>query len=400
MNILYLSYRYLVRKPWRTLLQVALLALGIALVNLLFLAEKQAEEWLEGQTRQVDLVVGAKGSPLQLILCNLFHIDWPTGNISLQEAEKLAKSPLVKKAWPLALGDNYKGWRIVGSNTDYLSLYPHAKIAAGKMFEGSFEAVLGAVVAKDLNLQVGDVFHSQHGLDSAGDSHEEKSYRVVGILEEEESVLDQLIITDIPSVWASHHLAETPVGDGLGVLGLPQVNGAEITSLLLKFSNPIGQIKFLPYINQQTMMQAASPSFEINRLLAIVGKGAYALRILAYVLIGMGILSMLIALFTALDEQQYDMAIMRVLGASRKKIFAFVLVEGGMLFLAGILMGTSLAHLSLSIFSLGFPYGVIGTKWYEGELEVLLLIYGISLLLALLPALKAYKMPLSETLAQ
>jgi len=113
MNLLILSWNYIKAKPLNTLLNTLLMGLGIAIILVLILLSTQLEENFDKNKRGVDLVVGAKGSPLQLILANIYHIDFPTGNIKLEEAKSLTRNRLIKSAIPLALGDNYQGFRIV-----------------------------------------------------------------------------------------------------------------------------------------------------------------------------------------------------------------------------------------------------------------------------------------------
>ena len=120
MNLLKLSGSYIKTKPLNTLLNIVLLALGIAIITVLLLASKQVEKSLTQNSRGIDLVVGAKGSPLQIILSSIFHIDYPTGNIPLSEAKQLSRNRLIKNTIPLSLGDSYQGYRIVGTNMNIL----------------------------------------------------------------------------------------------------------------------------------------------------------------------------------------------------------------------------------------------------------------------------------------
>ncbi len=143
MNLLSLVVSYLKAKPLNTLLNIVLLALGIAVITILLLFSNQLKEKVSDNTKGIDLVVGAKGSPLQLILCNIFHIDFPTGNIKLYEADRLAKHRLVKSAIPLALGDSYQNFRIIGTNRQYTELY-NAELASGDWWNADMEVVMGS----------------------------------------------------------------------------------------------------------------------------------------------------------------------------------------------------------------------------------------------------------------
>ena len=148
-------------------------------------------------------MIGAKGSPLQLVLASIYHVDFPTGNIPLAEAERWAGHPLVAEAIPLALGDSLAGFRIVGTEPAYAAHYG-AELAAGRLWQEPFEATLGATVAARTGLEVGDRFVGSHGLAAGGPRAWRAPYTVVGVLEPTASVLDRVVLTPIESVWLVH----------------------------------------------------------------------------------------------------------------------------------------------------------------------------------------------------
>ena len=181
MSIFSLVWSYLKSKPLNTALNIFLLSLGIAVITVLLLVNKQLEEKITSNAKGIDLVVGAKGSPLQLILCNIFHIDFPTGNINLKEAERVSRGRLIKNAIPLALGDSYQAYRIIGTTSKYTELY-NAKLAQGNWWKSEMEVVIGANVAEGLKFKTGDKFESTHGLTKEGQAHEEAKFVVTGVL--------------------------------------------------------------------------------------------------------------------------------------------------------------------------------------------------------------------------
>ena len=193
LNWLYIAWRNLGLKKLQTSLSLVLLAFGVGLVSLLMLSEKQLSATFNRNIEDIDLVLGAKGSPLQLILANVYHVDAPTGNIRLADAEKVMRHPYIAEGIPLAYGDNYRGFRIVGSTEAYTAHY-EASWATGRAFESSFEVVVGAQVAERTGLNVGDEFFSAHGLQDETDVHTDKVFTVVGILEPNGTVLDQLLL--------------------------------------------------------------------------------------------------------------------------------------------------------------------------------------------------------------
>src|SRR5690606_28498558 len=125
-----------------TILSILLTAFGVAILCVLSITSESFEKQLENNSKNIDLVIGAKGSPLQLILSSVYHIDNPTGNIPLAEAEKLQNNPLIKLAVPVSLGDNYRGHRIVGTDSSFLTLY-ETKVQQGKLFQKNYEVVIG-----------------------------------------------------------------------------------------------------------------------------------------------------------------------------------------------------------------------------------------------------------------
>ena len=184
-------------------LSVLLTAFSVSLALLITLFGNHIEERINADGENIDVVVGAKGSPLQLILSSIYHIDIPTGNIPLDVVNSLSKDPQIKKAIPLALGDNWKGHRIVGTTTDYIKHY-NAQLNNGRYWNKNFEVVVGSSV----DLKINDEFIGVHGLVEEGSSHKDEKYKVIGILKPSGTVLDRLILTSVNSVLSIHGLHE------------------------------------------------------------------------------------------------------------------------------------------------------------------------------------------------
>ena len=416
MNLLKISTNNLKDKPLTTFLSILLMALGIAIISLLLLAGKQIEEKFSRNVAGIDMVVGAKGSPLQLILASIYQIDSPTGNISMDEANRLTRSPLVKSTIPLSMGDSYQGYRIVGSNEKYLEHF-QAEFETGKVFSQAMEMVVGSKVAKNLGLKVGDAFSSQHGFDGEGEAHKEKQFKVVGILKMTNSVLDALMITPLESVWAvhdEHH--KTEVGKGVNALKLleeeqPQTdqehhyeeNSKEITSLLVKFRNPAMGMMMARSINQNSTLQTATPAIEINRLFALLGVGVDALKWIALVIIIVSGLSVFVSLYNSLKERKYEMALMLSMGASRTKLFLLLLLEGLIISIIGFIIGIFLSRIGLWIMSenveQNFHYDFNVLSLLSEEFYLFLGALFIGLLAAAIPSLSIYSINISKTLA-
>ena len=413
-----LAWRNIWFKPLNTILSIILLTSSVAIITVLILLEKQFEEKFTNNLDGIDLVMGAQGSPLQLILSSIYQVDAPTGNISLDSAKVWMQNPMVAKAIPLAFGDNYKGFKILGTNQDYLNHFK-VEFAEGKTFDKNFEVVIGSEIAQKLTLNVGDEFFGSHGDSEEGEVHDHYAYKVVGIAKPTGKVVDNLILCNVPSVWQMHHQGhENPQHGEEGhvheegdehehheavdlTIDEP---GMEITSVLLQMRNPMAKLTWQRIIPQNTKMQAASPAIEINRLFTLFGVGIEALRYLAYGIMLISGISIFIALFNTLKERKSEFALLRVNGAGRLQLLKLVLIESLLLCFVGFIFGTILGRIALVLisksseadFKLSFnPYEFIWNK--EGWLLALTLIVGI--VAALIPAVKAYSLNISKTLA-
>jgi putative ABC transport system permease protein len=391
MNLPGISLAYLRAKPLSTALNLLLLALGIATIAVLMLATQQIEERMGSDARGIDMVAGAKGSPMQLVLSAVFHLDAPTGNIPLEDAMALARHRLVKRAIPLALGDSYRGLRIVGTNHDYPAHYG-ARIAEGSLWAKPMEAVLGAEAARATGLRVGAKFAGAHGLGAGGEEHEEEPYQVVGVLAPTGTVIDRVVLTSVESVWEVHEH------------GKPAGGPRELTALLVQYASPLAAASLPRAVNATSALQAASPAYESARLFRMLGVGVEVLRAFGFVLVLAAGLSVFIALTNALDERRYDLAVMRMLGASRAKLMGLLLVEALGLSAAGAVLGLVLGHVLMEILGAALRAAqqvqVTGWIWAPGELWLIVLALGVGVLAALLPAWRASRAEVAPVLAE
>ena len=404
MNIATVSWSYLRARRLSTALNVLLLALGVATITLLLLVTAQLEDRMQRDARGIDLVVGAKGSPMQIILSSIYHLDVPTGNVPLAQAKEIAKHRMVRKVIPLSLGDNYRGFRIVGTTHDYPAHYG-AQPARGRLWQAPLEAVLGAQVAAETGLELDATFVGAHGL--AGSQrehvHEAHAYRVVGVMAPTGTVLDRIVLTDVTSMWAVH-ADQYDIKDVARIAELMPEEEKEYTVLLIQYASPLAVATLPRYINNNSELQSASPAYETARLFTIIGVGVDVLRGFALVLILAAGLSVFIALYNALSERRYDLAVMRTLGASPARVMALMLFEGLLLALIGAVLGIVLGHLLTELLGYGLKaarqVAVTGWTWVGAELWVLALALGVGVVAALLPAWRAYRTDIAGTLAR
>jgi len=374
------------------------MTLGIAMISLLMLLGKQLQDKFAKNISGIDLVVGAKGSPLQLILSSVYQIDNPTGNVYLDDVAAIAQNPLVKEMIPLSMGDNYQGFRIVGTNKKYFEHFK-TQIASGKMLKGNLEVVLGASTAKIANLKVGDTFASSHGLDSEGEKHEESGYKVVGILDYNNSVVDNLILTSLNSVWNIHeHKDENHKEEAAD-----STVKREITSAIIKFRSPMGMMTMPRNINQNSKLQAAVPAIEVNRLFELLGIGIEGLQLLAAVIMLISGISVFVSLYNSLKERKYEMALMLSMGASRTRLFLMLLLEGIILSLLGFIAGIALSRIGIYLISNAiskkFHFDVSQFSLQTGEIYLFFGALLVGILAAALPSIGIYRINISKTLA-
>lgn len=408
MNLLTISWAYIRKRVLNSVLNILLMAFGIGTITVLLLLSAQVEENLYKNAEGIDVVVGAKGSPIQLILSGIYHMDSPTGNIPLDQAVELMESRFVRTAYPLSLGDNWLGYRIVGTNYSYLELFG-AEIAEGDLWYHEFEVVVGASVAEQLGVELGDTVMSAHGLSEGGMEHGDHEMIVSGILKPSSSVLDQLVLTSVETMWGIHaygashdHSHDSEISDTSWMA--EEYRDKEITVLLVDYANPLAAAQLPRYVNTQTEMQAAAPAFEISRLLNVLGVGLDAIKIFGYILIFSSALGLFIALLNSMKERAYDLAVMRSLGGSRQKLVSMVLTEGLLLSAMGGLTGLLFAHLALEGLGIWFAqarqFAISGTVFLPAEFSILGLAIGIGLLASIFPAIVAYRTEISKTLSQ
>ncbi|WP_421921148.1 FtsX-like permease family protein [Marinifilum sp.] len=462
LTILKIAVAKLLHKPYNSALSVLLFAIGVALISLIIKTESFLNNQYKSNLGGIDLVVGAKGSPLQLILSSVLHIDAPTGNIALSEVEKVQRNPLVKHSIPIALGDSYKGFRIVGTHKDYLKLY-QCDFEEGSSFNEPLDAVIGANVIKKTGLKIGDTFTGVHGFLEEGHSHDDFRYTVRGVLKKSGNVTDNLILTPVESVWMVHshkhehgehgeehvhgeccdhdhhghgeeehhetcmhehenHIHENEKLEHLqhkishgeelneeeaslylelkGELVVKNTKASEaITALLVFYKSPQAAISLPRAINQNTTMQAASPAIEINRLISLLGMGLNTLRLLAWIIILISSINIFIYLLNLFNQSIFEIALLRLAGASRLKVVALLYAQGIIMAVSGWFTGIIASYLIWMY----LPQFYLGTSFDSGVFykELILLVFcaGIGLLAAFIPAIKAYKNNLHFTLS-
>jgi len=375
-------------RPATFALQAFLLAIGVAMATALLLFSAQSETRLARDARGVDLVIGAKGSPLQLVMSAVFQADAPTGNLPFETAMRLATDQRVAIAAPIGLGDAFGAHRIVGADERYLSL-AGARVGAGRLHRAPMEAVLGAAAARATGLRIGDRFQGGHGLTGGGDIHADE-YTVTGILTPTGAVIDRVIVTPLESLWSTH--------------GAAAEAAKETTAVLVRTRTPFAAMSLQREINADTALVAARPAEEMARLHVLVATGADVMQAFAVVMIMAAALSVFVTLLSALRDRRGEIALLRAMGATRSSVFTVLLGQGALTAFFGTLTGLLAGHVLLealshaSVQARGF--GLTGWAFDPRELWIAGAGVGAGVLAALGPAVTAYRTDISVTLAE
>ncbi len=434
MNLLLLAWKNLTDRPTRFLFVVLMVAIAFSLMELIVLVNKQFGDHFGRSSEKVDLVLGAKGSPLQSVLCNVMHIDAPTGNIPVVDIRPFLnpKHPIIASAIPMSLGDSYKSFRIVGTVLEYFDHHGLA-LSEGTLFQNNFQAIAGAEAAREAGLQIGSEFSSDHGLVSESDGHTHDHRLVLkGILKPTGTVQDRLIFTNLSTYWMMHedHAATGPAssgdeahdhdhaddphhdhGNGPENAGEMTVNSRaeltdpdrEITSVLLTFKGKnIQALNFGRQINENTNLMAVNPAIEINRLYELAGSASEILYIIGIILAVLTILALFINLLQVLEDRQKEIALLRLSGADRTFTVLLLIAEVFYILLVGLSLGFLISHGFLHWAStqlgLGEKYNIQGLYFCLEELQIAGMAILGGLLASLYPAWLAYRQDISRVL--
>lgn len=444
MTLASIAWRYLWSRRLVTAATLAGIALGAALISGVLTLRRESERTFLNDAGLFDLVVGAKGSPLQLVLSSVYHLDTPTGNVPYAQFEALRDSEDVRFAVPLGLGDNHRGFRIVGTEPQFFALERrgehgferYVRIAEGTEFAAPFEAVLGAAAARVLRLRVGDTFVGTHGLIAApgSEEHREFPYTVVGILAPTGGSLDRAIYTPLESVWQVHdreaqihNAIKSGAIDGeyedpppgfeevsedeatsdtmTGMFARAQRSrGREVTAILVQLQTPGLRRWVADDIAQTTNAMPAIPIDELLRLYGqVLGPMQRTLLAVAYLSVVVSGLTVLATLYQAAERRRRDIAVLRALGAHRWEVFALVLLEALLVTALGIGAGWALGHgaLAAGAAMLERDTGFAIAAWSQSpeELAALAIVAAMGLLAGLIPAMASYRRPPVEDLA-
>lgn len=349
-----------------------------------------------------DILVGAPGSSIQLVLNTIFYYDAPIANINIEYYESLQKDSRVANVVPIGMGDNYNGYKIIGTSNDFFT--DKYKLKSGELFKNNGEAVIGSTVAKITGLKVGDKFSGMHGLtEEGGHAHADFQYTVVGVLEQTKTPSDTVIYTDIESLWTVHGLEhnEHNENDDMEMDDEHDEsmhgNSGEnlITALLVKTTSLSNQVMVTNDLNKNNDIQAINPAATLRKLLVMLNAGEIVVTLVAYVSIFLSIIVLFTTMLSASIERRKDISILRALGANRKTVFKTILLETLIIAIIGAVLGFIVAHIAIGILgnytAVNYGINISGFSVQIAEVFVLLGAVVLSIVAGMIPAVMVYK---------
>ncbi len=407
-----LAWRSLANRRYSAGLSVLTIAIS---VMLLLGVERLRHEARAGFLRSisgVDLIVGARAHPVQLLLYSVFHLGEATQNVSWASYRAIAAAPEVAWTIPLALGDSHRGYRVVGTSGDY---FEHLRVAggqplrfaAGSRFVDLQDAVVGAEVAAQLGYEVGDPLVLAHGAAAINlHAHDEQPFRVAGILARTGTPIDRAVHVSLGAIEAIHRNWRfgTRIGPApsRAELARADLTPRAITAFHVGLKDRAASFAVQGRINAQReeALSAILPAVALQQLWGLLANVERALLATAACTVLAGLLGMLTAVLATLNERRREMAILRSVGASARTIFALLLAEAALLTAAGVACGVVLCQLLLALAApwLGSRYGLILPAGLPtpGEWRLMALVLGAGIAVGLLPALLAYRRSLAE----
>ncbi len=416
MAILSLAWQSLWNRRFTALLTIISIAFSVTLLVGVERLRTEARQSFANTLSGTDLIVGARSGPVQLLLYSVFRIGDATNNISLQSYQDIKSHPLVKWTVPISLGDSHRGFRVLGTTAAYFEHYRYSRdrqlvIAEGKQFADLYDAVIGAEVVEKLGYKIGDSIIVAHGAsDVSFARHDDKPFRVVGILERTGTPVDRTVHVSLEAIEAIH----VDWQSGAPIPGLSisaerarsmDLTPKAITAALVGLKSKIVTFKVQRFVNDysEEPLSAILPGVALSQLWNLIGIAENALLIISAFVVVVGLFGMLTALLTSLNERRREMAILRSVGARPGHVFALIMGEAGVLTLLGVLTGLFLLYLLLIVgqpiinTQFGIFLEISGLSHYEWMLLGAVITAGF--FVGSIPAYRAYRLSLADGLS-
>jgi len=429
-----LALRSVMNRRATALLTLLTVAISVTLFLGVEKVRHGARESFENTISGVDLIVGARSSPINLLLYSVFHIGNPTNAISWESYQAVAGAPAVDWTVPISLGDSHRGYRVVGTDNRFFEHYKYAggrelEFAAGGPMEAMFTAVVGAAVARELDYRTGQEIVVAHG---GGEfsfvEHDNNPFEIAGVLAPTGTPVDRSVFVSLAGLEAIHgggtpgephdhddthatrdehahehdHAPDDATAGGQPAEAPGHDHPEQITAFFIGLDHPAAALRLQRQVNTypEEALQAIIPGVALVQLWSVVGAAETALTAIAAFVVLTGLVSILTAILTSLNERRREMAILRALGARPHHIFALLVSEAALIAFAGALVGTGLTYGALSV---GAPilesrYGILISQTTPGlyDLAIIGAVTGAAALLGTVPAWRAYRNSLAD----
>jgi putative ABC transport system permease protein len=408
-----LAFKSIRNRKFTTILTIVSISLSVTLLLGVERIRKEARASFTNTISGTDLIVGARSGPVQLLLYAVFRIGNATNNISWQSYQEIAHNPNIRWTIPISLGDSHKGYRVMGTNSDYFEHLRFSggrrlEIAKGQIFKQVFDAVLGAEVARALGYRLGDQIILAHGAGKVSFvQHADKPFKVVGILRKTGTPVDQTIHVRLEGIEAIHidwkDGAKIPWQSISAQQALEMdLSPKAVTAFFVGLKSRIAAFGVQRFVNEyrQEPLLAILPGVALAELWELIGVAEKALLVVSGFVVVVGLSGMLIALMTSLNERRREMAILSSVGARPVDVFALIVGESAMLTISGVAAGVAMLYglllvgqpLMLSTFGLFIAIG--GLSMYELTLIGIVCLAG--LLTGIIPGYQTYRYSLAD----
>lgn len=406
---------------WARRMTALLTILSIATAVLLFAAVENirqgARTSFERTITGTDLIVGARSSPINLVLYSVFQIGDPTNDVTWETYDQITRRPDVAWTVPIALGDSHRGFRVVGTTTDYFQHYQFGDdqslgFARGVVFDDMFDVVLGAQVARDLNYELGTKVTLSHGLGATSFvDHENTPFSVSGVLAPTGTPVDRSVFVSLAAIEAIHvgwqDGTPTPMSRMITPDRLREMNlrPRSVTAILVGATSRVRTLRLQRDLNRynQEPLQAVIPGVALSQLWSIVAVVERALAVISAFVVAVGLIGILTSILTTLNERRREMAILRSVGAKGRHILALLVSEAALLAFTGAVLGVGVLYLLLALFrpvlEARFNIGALGALPGTYDFLVIGAVTGLAALLGLVPAWLALKRSLADGLS-
>ena len=412
MNLLRLAWKSLLNRRSTALLTILTIAVSVALMLGVEKVRLQARQSFANTVSGTDLIVGARSGSVQLLLYSVFRIGNATNNISWESYQEIAARPGVRWAIPISLGDSHRGYRVVGTTGDYFEHFRYAnkrplEFRQGRAFEDTYEAVLGAEVARQLGYRNGDSLIVTHGIGVEGlaKDHGDKPFTVSGILAPTGTPVDRSVHVSLAGIEAIHINWNRTETDPTRARSSSDLEPRAITAFMLGLDNRLLAFKMQREINEfgAEPLLAIFPGVALQELWDLMRIAEQALRIVSVLVAAAAMAGLLAVSLAGLNERRREMAILRSVGAGYAHVMGLLISESALLTALGIGFGVVLRNIVLLLlqpwlvdqFGLFLPLGLPGA--YEWLLLGGLMLAG--LVVGLLPAWRGYRNSLADGLS-